>query len=555
MSALWFVVLIGVLIFVHELGHFVFAKAFGVKVLRFSLGFGPTLARIQRGETEYVIAWLPLGGFVSMLGSDPTEEIPEADRHRAYFARPLPQRFLIALAGPLFNLVFPVAIYFVFFYSHATLPPAAVGAVFPNTPAARAGLQPGDRIVELDGRPIRYWSDLQGTVSEAAGQELRVTLERDGEKVVTTLVPDEHEVVSRLGRRRKIGRIGVGSQYLGSQVGVLGSSSPAGLAGLQTRDRVTAADGKPITRWFELERRFRKAAGRPITLDVSRAASPPPSEGDGEAEAPASNHRVTLEVPSDGRLASAGVFPGDAFVAEVEAGSPAAAAGLEVGDMLVATDQVVCPTWGVCLEWMLRQPDDPHVVAYISHRAPEHGLRYARIDVEVRSELGDYKEEQRIPVVGIRNRSLLIPETPVENEDRLAYAVVSSVEKNLEVVAVTLYGFLMIVRGDISTKSLGGPIMIYNIAGRAAEKGWEEFLWVMALISINLGIINLLPIPMLDGGHLVFVVIEAVKRGPISLRTRAVATYFGLSLLIFLMLFAFKNDLERYWDDITSVFR
>ena len=131
----------------------------------------------------------------------------------------------------------------------------------------------------------------------------------------------------------------------------------------------------------------------------------------------------------------------------------------------------------------------------------------------------------------------------------------NSVTKNLEVVSVTAYGFLMMVRGDISTKSLGGPIMIYNIAGKAAEKGWDEYLWVMALISSNLGLINLLPIPMLDGGHILFVLIEAVKRGPISLRTRAIATYVGLSFLIFLMLFACKNDIERYWEDITSLFR
>ena len=181
MNVLYFILLIGVLIFVHEFGHFVFAKLFGVKVLRFSLGFGPPLLRFRRHETEYVVAWLPLGGFVSMLGSDPAEEVPEQDRDRAYFARPLWQRFFIALAGPLFNLVFPIAIYFLFYYSHATLPPATVGAVFPNTPAARAGLEPGDRIVAIDGQSVRYWLDLQGTVADAAGQELKLELERDGD--------------------------------------------------------------------------------------------------------------------------------------------------------------------------------------------------------------------------------------------------------------------------------------------------------------------------------------------------------------------------------------
>ncbi len=564
MNVLYFILLIGVLIFVHEFGHFVFAKLFSVKVLRFSLGFGPALLRFRRKETEYVVAWLPLGGFVSMLGSDPAEEVPEEDRHRAYFARPLWQRFLIASAGPLFNLVFPVTIYFLFYYSHATLPPATVGAVFPNTPAARAGLRPGDRIVRIGSEEITYWLDLQGTVAEAAGRELELEIERDGERISTTIVPDETVLVSRLGRKRTVGRIGIASHYLGPRLGVLGEHSPASLAGLRTWDRVKAVDGEPITRWFELERALARAAGSTLTLELARPV--PKAEdggGDGDdkaeetepAEPPETTLSVTVDVPEDGRLSSLGLYPGEFFVAEVGEGSPAARAGLRRGDMLVATDDVVCPTWDVCIGWMLRQPNEPHVVTWIDHLAPERGLQVARVDVEVETRIGEYKEEQRIPVVGLKNRSPLIPEARIENRRRLSYAVVRSVEKNLEVVAVTVYGFLMIVRGDISTKSLGGPIMIYNIAGKAAEKGWDEYLWVMALISINLGIINLLPIPMLDGGHIVFVAIEAVKRRPLSLRSRAIATYVGLSMLIFLMLFAFKNDIERYWEDITSVFR
>ncbi len=552
MNTLWFILLIGVLVFVHEFGHFVVAKACGVKVLRFSLGFGPPIVSFIRGETEYVVAWLPLGGFVSMLGADPSEDIEPEDRDRAYFAQPLWQRFAIALAGPAMNLVFPVAIYFVFFYSQTTLPPSAVGTVFAGTPAAAAGLKPGDRIVRIGDSPIKYWADLQGLVSQSAGERLEVEVDRQGERIVTSLTPATQEIVSRSGRKSKVGRMGIAAHVLGSHIGVLGASSPAAQAGLQTFDRVVAIAGAPVDRWYEVERALAGAAGARLRLRVVRDE---PIIGEALTLHTGRTLEIELPVPADGRSSTAGLHPGEHFALEVDEGTPFWAAGMRPGDMLVSADDTLCPTWDACISWMVRRPKETHVVGFMRGGEPEAGIQHAPVRVEFETRIGDYREERRVPVLGARNRTLLVAPEPIKNEARLAYAAVNSVTKNLEVVSVTAYGFLMMVRGDISTKSLGGPIMIYNIAGKAAEKGWDEYLWVMALISINLGLINLLPIPMLDGGHLLFVLIEAVKRGPISLRTRAIATYVGLSFLIFLMLFAFKNDIERYWEDITSLFR
>ena len=150
MTLLYFVIFIGVLIFVHEMGHFIFAKLFDVKVLKFSLGFGPKMLGFRKGETEYVVAWVPLGGFVRMLGEDPDDDVRPLDEGRAFHQKPLWQRYIVILAGPAFNLIFPVIIYFIFFAAQTHLPPSTVGTVFQGQPAAEAGLMPGDRIVAID---------------------------------------------------------------------------------------------------------------------------------------------------------------------------------------------------------------------------------------------------------------------------------------------------------------------------------------------------------------------------------------------------------------------
>jgi regulator of sigma E protease len=161
------VALLGVLILVHELGHFLFAKLFGVKVLRFSLGFGPRLIGVVPAATEYRLSLVPLGGYVRLLGEDPSEPVAEIDRHRTLYSKPLWQRYAIVVAGPAFNLLLPIAIYFVHFMGQRTLLPPTIGTVLSGLPAANAGLLPGDRVEAIDGSIIHYWEDLEKIVAAA----------------------------------------------------------------------------------------------------------------------------------------------------------------------------------------------------------------------------------------------------------------------------------------------------------------------------------------------------------------------------------------------------
>jgi regulator of sigma E protease len=182
-------------------------------------------------------------------------------------------------------------------------------------------------------------------------------------------------------------------------------------------------------------------------------------------------------------------------------------------------------------------------------------LLQRRFRQEKRVIVDEYKNEIERYVFGARNLHQSVTDDKVPNEDRFGRAVRRAFAKTAEVVGLMVVGLVRLVEGKISMKTVGGPIMIFDIAGKAARKGWESFLWIMALISINLGLLNLLPIPVLDGGHLLFIGIEAVKRKPVSLRAREIASLVGLSLLILLMIFAFKNDIERYWKDIVDAFR
>jgi regulator of sigma E protease len=254
MTIVYFIILIGVLIFVHELGHFLFAKLFDVKVLRFSLGFGPRAGGFRRGETDYVVAWVPLGGYVKMLGEDPKDEIKPEDQGRAFNQKPLWQRYIIVLAGPAFNLIFPIFIYFVFFAAQTHMTPSVVGKVFPGQPAEEAGLRPGDRVVTIDGNPVRYWEDLQGLISDHAGEPLRFTVERDGQSFERYITPREQVTRNRLDMEERVGRIGVSPRFELAQVGISNPTSPAARAGLRTGDIITSANGVRVDRWSQLQK-------------------------------------------------------------------------------------------------------------------------------------------------------------------------------------------------------------------------------------------------------------------------------------------------------------
>jgi regulator of sigma E protease len=439
-----FVVVLGILILIHELGHFLMARLSGVGVERFSIGFGPVLWRIRGRETEYCLSLFPLGGYVKMMGDDenPLEggKGGPIDATRAFNGKPIWVRFLIVFAGPGMNWVLAAAIFaLVFAILGRPMTPAVVGRVTDGAPAAQAGLRPGDRLAAVDGQPIRHWEDLLQAVYDGRGRPLSLTVEGPGGSRQVTLTPARTRVRDLFGDERETWDVGA-RPYLPPTIGEVVVGYPADEAGLERGDQVAALEGKPVMTWDELAEGIQRRPGQPTRLEVKRGS----------------------------RIFTVTVTP-NAVKDRTTDGREA-----EVGRIGIS---------------------------------PVPASEFVRTS----------------PVAAVRDGAV----------------------RAAEVTALTAVGLWKIALGQIDRKNIGGPIQIAVSAGEQARQGLPSLAFFTAVISINLFVLNLLPVPMLDGGHLLFFAFEAVLGRPLSVRKRELMQQVGFVLLMLLMVYAVYNDLER----------
>ncbi len=350
LSILSFVIVLGILVFVHEFGHFLFAKLFNVKVEKFSLGFGPKLFGRKIGETEYLVSAVPLGGYVKMVGESGEDDLTDEDRQRSFQGKSPLRRIVIVAAGPLFNLIFAYLVFIVVYMVGVPFATSKIGEVVKDKPAARAGLRANDVVAAVNGKAVSKWADLSRAILDSSGKAIDLQVRRGSKIFPVHVIPEIRTYKNLLG------------------------------------DTVTS----PVI----------------------------------------------------------GIVAADDFVVQ-RFGLPE------------AFQQGSVQTWNV--------------------------------------------------------------------------------------VKLTVLSLMKIVSRAIPLDTIGGPIMIAKIAGQQAAAGFVSFLAFMALLSINLGILNLLPIPVLDGGHLVFYTWELISRRPVSMKTREIAQQVGLMLLVGLMVLAFYNDIVRYF--------
>jgi regulator of sigma E protease len=429
-TILAFAFVLGVLVFVHELGHFLAAKRVGIRVLKFQLGFNPTILSFRRGDTEYSIGALPLGGYVKMAGENP--EDPHTGRDDEFLAKTKWQRFQVLIMGPVMNLLLAFVLTAVVLYRGAEVAvyedqPAVVGSVVPGSAAERAGIRPGDRILAVADHPVDTWERFFIAIGSRPDREVPIDLLRDGRAMTLRVTP----ATTSVGESRiEYGEIGVLPDVHPHLVTVL-PDEPGGRAGLKVGDVILAAEGKPVTFHTDFRAIISKNPNRPITVSVLRGGS---------------QQSITVTPRRNGAVGYLGVTPVD----------------------------------------------------------------------ETRS----------------------LNPTAIE-------AVRMSARKNVRdagLIVQTLWG---LVTRETSPRQLMGPIGIAQLSGETAQLGWIPLASLMAMISLNLGLLNLFPIPLLDGGHIFIMALEGLARRDFSMRVKEKMLLAGFVVLMMLMVTVIYNDLTR----------
>lgn len=448
-TVILFIIVLGSLIFFHELGHFLVARLFGVGVEKFSLGFGPRLFGRTVGRTDYRVSLIPLGGYVKMVGDEPDSKLPPEDLPYSFTHKPVGQRSLIVFAGPFFNALLALIIFFsiLYFFGISSIRPI-IRNIDGNSAAQQAGIQLQDEVIAIDGAPVKSWRDIIRILDLNKGETVNFEVLRDGEVLQIDVTPQQAAYTDVYGDEVPYYDFGISG--LAEPLAIVGEAPknmPASEAGMQSGDQITAIDGRPIRYWKEMQEIVTNSNGKTLHFSVKR-------------------QNRALEMDITPRL------------------------------------------------------------------------------VKDRNLNGISSKNYRI---GIH----LFDQIPDKDKVTIDLTVGESFKQSFRVFGQVTWAFFDFVKkafqGKVSRELVGGPIRIAQMAHQSAQMGVVALLSFVGAISLQLAILNLLPIPVLDGGHLLFYFIEAVKRGPLSARARETAQQIGLFLLILLMVFVLYNDIEFTW--------
>jgi regulator of sigma E protease len=544
-SVVGVVILLGGLIFFHELGHYLIAKFFGVKVEVFSLGFGKKLFKRQWGETEYCLSLIPLGGYVKLMGDDPYRGVPASEAARAFSTQKLYKRFAIVAAGPIFNLVLAFFLFTVIYWVGKPMAASRLGAVVTGSPAWEAGLRPGDKITDVAGAPVLTWNDLDTAVKTRTGETVDVTVERSGSALHFSTPIQKVQGRSPYGEIIEVGGIkGISPYPLSSKVGVSDPKSAAFEAGLRTGDRITKIDTAAVKKFEEVKDALMGHwyHNRPVTVTVERPTGVTTSEKSFTLEFPG---MPKIAASSYGPLAQLGIFPTDVFVREVSKDSPAEKGGLLAGDRIAKVNGNDIFGFESIVEQVQAAGDKGLPLDFVIVRDGREVPLNLKPTETVQEDPLTHAPIKRYMVGFVPMTEMEDSETTKVQIHQIGPLVATAFHETFDMAEKMVISIVKLVTGSISVKNLGGPVLIASVAGKSLDAGFIPFLQTMALISINLFLLNLLPIPVLDGGHLLFFIIEAIKGKPVSIRTMELANQVGMVFILLLVALTFFNDISR----------
>ncbi len=557
-----FILLLGLLIFVHELGHFAAAKYYGVRVETFSLGFGKKILNYKRGDTTYALSIIPLGGYVKMYGDDPSAVLPEDQKQYSFLHKPVWPRIVIVLAGPLMNLFFAIFLFAILGIAGERVPSTQIGDILDSTPAFASGFRSGDKIVAVNSTPVRQWKDVKDVVEDNADHTLTFTVERTtGEAKETAEVTATPKLIANpfiFSTKSKVGNIeGLALDSRAAVVGVSDPNSPAGKAGIKSLDLIEEINGYKVSYWRDLGPILKAAVAKlneagKIDFKVRSTAN----IDDGK-ESPLRSISMSKEMIGNATVTDEfGLLDPQTFLATVKKGSPglslkgiandspATKAGLQSGDQLVEINGQAIKVWEDVLGQVKGYKESKDGLKVTYRRAGE--LKTATVYpemTEIPDALGGLDKRFAIGITpGIMNSGN--PPTTIKYGP--GQALWQGVRSSYDFSVLIGMSMVRLIQGEVSARNVGGVITIGRVAKQSLDAGWDIFVKTMAVISINLFLLNLLPVPVLDGGHLLFFTIEGIKGTPISLRKLEVAQQVGLALLLCLMAFALFNDITHW---------
>ena len=560
-----FVILLGVLVFVHELGHFLVAVWCGVKVEVFSLGFGKKIFQYQKGDTNYCISLIPLGGYVKMFGEQPGDEIPEDQKKVSFTHKKVSQRLAIVLAGPIMNLLFAFLVFIVVAFSGETFKGPFVGEVNPGSQAEIAGFSAGDKILKVNDTAISTWDQFQDTLDNNLEQNLKITLQKEISK-------EEKTIETRISSKNNPNVVTL-KKYIGEIPGLTPLSYAAVIAvnkksalyqlGLRYGDRIDSINEVKILNFRDInpylarwkEETLKKSDVEPkLIFKVVRNEIDKKNTSQHTFELVLKSEDLTSNnfaaKDSSGNTSGSftmenlGLESTQLYVDRVMPDSPAEKAGIKRGDKIVSINDKTLKIWDDILTNVksFSEKDKPLSVGILRD---EEQLKL-QISPQMTTHDTLHGTEEKRYTIGISPLLMYAqPEVVVISEKNFPAMIQRSFVKTWDVSVMTVLSFVRLIQNQISPKNIGGIFSIAQAANETFKLGLSAFLQMMGLISINLFILNLLPIPMLDGGHIVFYCIEAIKGSPLSLNKMEMAHKVGMILLFSLMIFALFNDFKR----------